>query len=93
MVKDFEYRIHERGMGLYKKMGDAQPALFSKKDWNNYSFINPKGLKIYLFSKEDLMELFHNFEILKENESETTIWSLDKHIFFIELLMRKVKKK
>jgi len=66
--------------------------VFNKKGWNNDFFVEPKGLKICLFSKEGLMKLFHNFEILKENESETTIWSLDKHTFFIELLMKKVEK-
>jgi RHH-type proline utilization regulon transcriptional repressor/proline dehydrogenase/delta 1-pyrroline-5-carboxylate dehydrogenase len=33
MVKDFEYRVRERGMGLYRRMGDTQPALFRKREW------------------------------------------------------------
>ena len=61
---------------------------FSKKDQDNDFFIEPTGLKIYLFSKEDIKKLFPRFEILKENESKTIIWSLNRHIFFIELLMR-----
>ena len=65
--------------------------VFNKKDWDTDFFTVPFGLKISLFSKEDLIKLFPNFEILKENESDTTIRSLGKHIFFIELFMKKVK--
>ena len=33
MAKDFESRVRDRGMGLYKKMGEEEPALFRKEEW------------------------------------------------------------
>jgi RHH-type proline utilization regulon transcriptional repressor/proline dehydrogenase/delta 1-pyrroline-5-carboxylate dehydrogenase len=33
MTRNFEYQVRKRGMELYEKMGDVQPALFREKEW------------------------------------------------------------
>ena len=64
--------------------------VFSKKNQETDSFINPNGIGVNMFSKKDLINLFPNFEIKKENESKP--WGeRHKDKFFIELLMRRIK--
>ena len=62
---------------------------FSKKETEDNFFIDPFGLKISLFSKQDLIKLFPNFKVIKENESKIFVKKLKKEVVFIELLMVK----
>jgi ubiquinone/menaquinone biosynthesis C-methylase UbiE len=61
---------------------------FSKENSGDASFMNmPDNITVHLFSKEDIIKLFSNFEILKENESKTN--TPKGEMFFVELLMKR----
>ena len=63
---------------------------FKRKYHKSNFLIDKFGMKIYVFTKEELIGMFPEFRILKENETEILFGPNNKQkAFFIELLMVK----